>query len=562
MFKQTWRESDLLFRVKLLTDKVAAWESGEKYIKMQEEHRKETAAKDRRIKQLEKEIARAHAETINVRNKWFQTCDDVVKEKELALERKDRELRQMKECMWEAQRQRDEALDKFRDKNLKLYEVETQLIESQGKLLKLTARVNRDHTNSSIPSSRNPNHKKIQNGREKTGRKPGGQPGHIHNGRKRQEPTQVVEIPAPDEYTNSDHYKPTGRFIRKQRIILHVTTEVIEYVTPEFRNQTTGQRVHAAFPEELRDEVNYDGTVKAAAYLLNNDCYVSIDKTRTFLKEISNGKIDLSNGMICNLARQFSEKTQEERDQIFLGLLASPSLHADFTFGRMNGNQASVIICATPGLVLYQGREKKGHEGVKGSPVELYQGTLIHDHEATFQNYGTRHQECMVHVERYVRSSIENEPKLKWNKQMLEWIKSAIHYYNGRPEGAAVDEEQVAQFETRYDEIIEKAREEYEYEPPGDYFRNGYNLYKRMSDDKEDYLLFLHDPSVEPSNNLAERSGRKFKRKVAQVMGFRSMDGVIYFCDGLSVIQTLKSNGENLYDAVISRFNKRGAVGC
>jgi len=91
--------------------------------------------------------------------------------------------------------------------------------------------------------------------------------------------------------------------------------------------------------------------------------FVLIDKTRTFLKEISNGKIDLSNGMICNLARQFSEKTQEERGQIFLGLLASPSLHADFTFGRMNGKQASVIICATPGLVLYQGCEKKGTKG-------------------------------------------------------------------------------------------------------------------------------------------------------------------------------------------------------
>ena len=563
MFKQTWRESDLLFRVKLLTDKVAAWESGEKYIKMQEEHRKETAAKDRRIKQLEKEIARAHAETINVRNKWFQTCDDVVKEKELALERKDRELRQMKECMWEAQRQRDEALDKFRDKNLKLYEVETQLIESQGKLLKLTARVNRDHTNSSIPSSRNPNHKKIQNGREKTGRKPGGQPGHVHNGRKRQEPTQTIVIPAPEEYADSDRYKPTGNLIRKQRIILRVTTEVIEYVTPEFRNQTTGQRVHAAFPEGLHDEVNYDGSVKAAAYLLNNDCYVSIDKTRTFLKEISGGKIDISNGMICNLARQFSEKTQEERDQIFLKLLASPSLHTDFTFGRMNGKQATVIICATPELVLYQGREKKGHEGVKNSPVELYQGTIISDHEATFQNYGTRHQECMVHVERYVRSSIENEPELEWNKQMLKWIQSAIHYYNVRKEeGADVCEEQVAQFEAGYDEIIEKARDEYEYEPPSDYFRDGYNLYKRMSDDKGDYLLFLHDPSVDPTNNLAERCGRKFKRKVAQVMCFRSMEGVNYFCDGLTVIQTLKSNGENLYDAVISRFNKQGEARC
>lgn len=219
--------------------------------------------------------------------------------------------------------------------------------------------------------------------------------------------------------------------------------------------------------------------------------------------------------MICNLSRQFSEKTQGERNQIFLGLLASPNMHTDFTFGRMNGKQAAVILCATPELVLYQGRERKGYEGVKSSPVEVYNGTIISDHESTFQNYGARHQECLVHVERYLRSSIENEPERKWNQLMLEWIKAAIHYWKGITEGNNADEGQVAQFEAGYDAIIKKAREEYEYEQPRDYFRDGYNLYKRMEADKNDYLLFLHDPSVEPTNNLAERNGRKFKRKVS-----------------------------------------------
>lgn len=548
--------TNLQYEVKSLRKQVADFESGEKYVNMQEEYRKTLASMERQLRQLKKELACSHAETIDVRNKWFQTCEDILKEKEQELAKKDRELQKMAEAMLEAQRQRDEALAKCRNKQVEVYGVKTQLDAAKGKLLELTARVNRDYTNSSKSSSQSPNHKKIHNGRERTGRRPGGQPGHIHHGRKPQEPTRTVPIPAPAEYENNSNYKPTGKLIRKQLVIMRVTTEVVEYITPEFRNQTTGQRVHAAFPEGLKDDVTYDGSVKAAAYLLNNDCYVSVEKTRTFLKEISDGKIDLSNGMICNLARQFSEKTQEERNQIFLGLLASPNMHADFTFGRMNGKQAAVILCATPELALYQGREKKGHEGIKGSPVELYQGTIISDHESTFLNYGTRHQECLVHVERYLRSSIENEPEREWNQQMLDWIRAAIHYRNGVQEDVA-DENQVAEFEAGYDSIIEKAREEYEYEPPNEYFRDGYNLYKRMEADKEDYLLFLHDLSVDPTNNLAERNGRKFKRKATQVMGFRSMNGVTYFCDGLSVIQTLKIKGENLYDAVTSRFNNK-----
>ena len=83
------------------------------------------------------------------------------------------------------------------------------------------------------------------NSREKSGLNPGGQPGHIHHGRKRQEPTESHEIPAPDQCLEDPDFQPTGHIIRKQMIKVHVTTEVIEYWTAEFRNVITGQRVHA-----------------------------------------------------------------------------------------------------------------------------------------------------------------------------------------------------------------------------------------------------------------------------------------------------------------------------
>ena len=50
--------------------------------------------------------------------------------------------------------------------------------ELNNKIMALEARINKDFENSSKPSSTDPNHKKIQNNREKTNRKPGGQPDH------------------------------------------------------------------------------------------------------------------------------------------------------------------------------------------------------------------------------------------------------------------------------------------------------------------------------------------------------------------------------------------------
>jgi len=60
-------------------------------------------------------------------------------------------------------------------------------------------------------------------------------------------------------------------------------------------------------------------------------------------------------------------------------------MHTDCTNAKVNGKQAYLYICATPGGdALYFAREKKGHEGVKGTVTEDYQGILVHDHESTF----------------------------------------------------------------------------------------------------------------------------------------------------------------------------------
>lgn len=563
MSSQALYISDLLFQIKLLKDKVAAFESGEKYLRMKQENKKARDADARKIKRLEAELSSAHAQIVDVRNIWMQTNEDLLKEKNAELARKDAEIAKMQKALLQAQKQRDDALDKLKEKNCELYEVKAQLEDANEKIKGLTAKINKDHTNSSKSSSMDPNHPKENNGRVPTGRKPGGQPGHEHHGRKQMEPTKRVEVPAPDKYAKSPLFKPTGRYIRKQLIKLHINTEVIEYYTMEYRNQETGQRVHADFPEGLMDEVTYDGSVKAAAYLLTNDCNVSIHKTHEFLKDVSKSILDLSDGMICNLSKQFSEKTQEERDEIFLDLIASPIMHSDFTFGRMNGKQAAVIICVTPdGTVLYQGRAKKGDEGVKGSPLEVYDNTLVSDHESAIIKHGEKHQECLQHVERHARSSVENEPDRAWNRQLMDWIPDNIHHWKQINDGilkynAGETEKRISKLK----EILEKAKEEYEYIPPSEYFMDGYNLFRRMYEDIESYVLFLRDPDVPPTNNIAERMARKFKRKSHQVMTFRSQNGVNYYCDGLSIIESLKSKRKDLYEEIASMFNRDIAGG-
>lgn len=551
----SWQNANLRLEIRDLKAQIASYESGEMLRKIRETHRRDLSDKDREIRNLKAELAKAYAFLSKMRKNWLQVFDDVQKEAKKKVEEKESERAQAEKSMWEALQERDNMEQKLREERLLRYEAQTKAQETQEKLDELNSRLNKDYTNSSKPSSQTPDHKKIANSREATDRNKGAQPGHRHHERKKLEPTMpTVELAPPDEYLDTEKYRPTGKVIRKQLVSIQVVPQVIEFTAQQFRNLATGVRVHAPFPFDLADDVTYDGTVKAFAWLLNNECCVSLEKTKEFIKDITGGKIDLSIGMIAELKRQFSEKTQEERDKIFLDLMSSPTLHADFTFGRMDGKQTTVIICASGKNVLYQGREKKGNEGVKGSPAEVFQGILISDHEAAFVNLGTEHQECLSHVQRYLISIMENEPGKKWSTQMHTLIQEMIHYRNSLHGEEKADEEKIREFEERYDNVLQKAKEEYEEEPPADWFRDGYNLYKRMLKDKEDYLLFLKNPGVEPTNNLAERCARRFKRKNAQMMCFRSQEGVNNFCDGLSIVESLKSNGDNLFVAVADRF--------
>ncbi len=194
---------------------------------------------------------------------------------------------------------------------------------------------------------------------------------------------------------------------------------------------------------------------------------------------------------------------------------------------------------------------------VKGTPLEDYAGIIVHDHDRTFYSYGTGHQECIQHDIRYLTGSRQNEPELEWNGQMLSLFREMLHYCNGLPEGAQADVSVVSAFEAEYDRILKKAEEEYEAEPPGDYYREGYNLFLRLRKYKENELLFLHDRRVPANNSLCERLARVYKRKQKQAVTLRSYENLCYICDGLSILHLLRAKGENVYQGVSEIYDRR-----
>lgn len=429
-----------------------------------------------------------------------------------------------------------------------------ELSKSQYIVAKLKSQMNRNHENSSIPSSKERFPKKIKNSRIKTDRKPGAQTGHSGHKRPHMEPTEpVISIPVPKDILSNPDYYLTGKIISKQLVDISVSVSVKDYQTPEYRSRSTGIRGHASFPEGISNEFSYGPNVKGLAFLLNNYCNVSIDKTAELIKGISDGKIILSKGLINSLPKQFSDNTAPARQRIYNNLLLAPVMYTDFTPGRVNGKTVQIIVCATDSEMLYIMRDHKGHQGIKGTPVEEYEGVLVHDHDRTFYNYGSAHQECLAHVLRYLQDSIENEPDLTWNKSMKTFLASVIDETKTHPNG--LSEKRIKELEYSYQCILDKAKQEYQDNPPPVYYPDGHNLYQRMMKYQKEHLYFIHHPEVGYTNNISERDLRKFKRKQHQATAFRSNESVAQLCNCMSIIETNRLYETNIFKVAVDGFN-------
>lgn len=549
--------TSLQYRLKAASTELEAFKSGRKYQDMEDQHQKAVRALERRIKELEKELAETRRDMAAARENWFEIFEELEKEFNRKLSAANKKAQQMEKRALKAEAERDKALDKVTDQRHKIYEVETELEEEKGKNLKLRAQLNRDYENSSLTSAQTRQHKKICNSREKTGRKPGGQPGHKGHCRKRQVPTgEPVLLSPPQKVLENPDLKKTSKTIVKQLVNIRLVLEVTEYHADVYYNPKTGERIHAQFPFGVTDEVNYGGSIKAFLFLLNNDCCTSIDKSRRFLSDLTDSKLNISKGMVSKLCREFAEKTETERKKVYADLLSAPVMHTDLTTAKINGKSAYVCVCASPdGQTLYFVREKKGHDSVKGTPVEDYQGILVHDHDVTYYNYGSDHQECLAHILRYLKDSIQNEPDRTWNKQMRSLIQEMIHYRKGLDAPEECSPEKTAEFEGRYRAILQKAKEEYEYIPANDYYKEGYNLYLRMEQYMDSHLLFLHDHRVPTTNNEAERLLRSYKRKQQQAVTFRSVESTEHLCQCMSMLVMMRrEENTNLFDRVSQIF--------
>lgn len=437
-----------------------------------------------------------------------------------------------------------------------------QLAKKDEQISKLILEIERlknnndkDSSNSGKPSSKD-GFKKVNNSREKTNRKQGGQKGHKGHTSKVSKVKKLIDSgEAKHTVIEVNKNKNNNNLPYKTRYVQDIE---ISTIIKEYRYYPDGKGLYN-IPKEQNNIVTYGSNVKATGMLLVHRVPSSMDQAVTFLNAITNGNFKITKSSLNNWTSQLSGKLDPLIEEIRNGLFNSYYVNVDESPINVNGKNQQLHNYSNGKYTLQYIHENKTKEAIAEIDfLTEYMGILIHDHNKVQYNYGIKHGECNAHILRYLKGVIDFT-KHKWAKEMSEHLKEILHQKHLLLEQdiAEFSKKTLKVFSKKYDEILKKGSREYQ----SDYETNAYRdeerkLITRLEEYKENHLLFMYDFKIPFTNNRAEADIRPAKRKL-NVGIFRNQNGARYYLRIRSFISTFLKNERDIFEEIKNAFDNK-----
>lgn len=420
----------------------------------------------------------------------------------------------------------------------------------------LANRLNLNSTNSSKPPSSDPNRKKQP--KRKTGKKSGGQEGHVGSTLKKVDDPDKVELIKIDRSAlPPGKYRQVG-FDTRQVFDIDISRVVTEY-RAQILEDDNGNRFVASFPENVTKAVQYGTGLKAHSVYMSQFQLVPYNRIQDHFADqlhipISEGSIFNFNKEAYRLLIDFESRAKEE-------LAASNVAHADETGINIGGKGHWLHCLSNDSWTLYHPHERRGLDAMNDMGVlPGFDGILCHDHWKPYYRIDCTHALCNAH---HVR-----ELTRAWEQDAQQWaqkLKNLLETINRKVDdvGGALDAKESEKYRRKYRNIIKQG--EVECPKPIRPKKKGKrgrikrsksrNLLERLRDYEEDTLRFMDNELVPFSNNLSENDIRmtKVQQKISGC--FRSTNGARIFCRVRSYLSTCRKQGIKSSEALELLFN-------
>jgi transposase len=236
-----------------------------------------------------------------------------------------------------------------------------------------------------------------------------------------------------------------------------------------------------------------------------------------------------------------------------------PAVYTDDTGWKVGGVRAFVMGFDTPEETLYQVRDRHTNEEVREIVPETYQGTLISDCARSYDARllgQVKKQKCLCHLLRLLNEALARQRgrARSFGKTLKGLLKQAIRLH-GKLRRHRVGLEQ---FRTEADELDRKVALHLRPRPIGN--KDNERLLREVGDYyRAGHLLrFLKDPTIEPTNNRAERALRPLVQVRNISQGSKSQRGAYATSVFKTLIQTLRKHTQDVIEGLVCVFAGQG----
>lgn len=431
-----------------------------------------------------------------------------------------------------------------------------ELATLRKEVIELRARLNITSKNSSKPPSSD-GYRRNRSLRARTGKRPGGQPGH--KGSRLQmsaKPDEIITL-VPD---NCPHCggKPSGKVVsvvRRQEIDIPEPRQIVrEYVSVQCNCSGCNQLLKGKFPEHIVQDIQYGNSLKGMLVYLNSYQMIPQKRTAELMEDVYG--ISLSEATIISSQNQCSDNLSPHIDVVKEAILASKVAGFDETGMHVSKSLFWLHTASTPELTFMQLHPRRGKEAMDAIGIlPKFTGVAVHDRWASYFKFDNcDHSLCNAHLGRELKH-LHEDFAIKWAGELEELIFNAKKL----TEEKSPSQRLIHKLETRFHQIVESGLRKCKREG-GHSFRTGKrgrekqskakNLLDDLKQYQEYFLKFLTNPQVPFDNNGSERDIRMSKVKMKISGCFRSVKGAETFVRIRGYINTVIKQGVPVLQAL------------
>ena len=485
-------------------------------------------------------------------NQMFKQVQELIKKCDsLSQEIKDIK-KQHRQEIYELNKKHEKEVKKL---NEKITSLEKENVELKEKVDILEGKSNqKNSSNSNTPPSKD--EYKVQNHREKSIRKQGGQKGRIGKTLTIEEVEKLMKDKNVEVV--EEHYGNKNITETRIKYIMDVQTKVIIrkiYIHEDNKN--------TEIPEECKNKstVIYGNNLKALVAIMYAQEVIAFDRMCEFLKILTGNILRVSHGSLVNWVHEVSKKCRKSKKKLIRAIRKSKIIYTDATPTSLKGKYAYTRNYSNEVVtVLEASVSKKVQEIQRQNILPNFKNYIMHDHETGLYNFGIKshHLECWIHLGRelkyfdeYIKNSWSKELwEFAWNlnKERKELLQNNITNFTS---------EEIIEYEKKYDEIIQKGINQNK-NTPSKYLRDKEKaVLNRIIKYKENYLNYLKDFDFPFDDNLSERDLRatKLKKKVSGC--HRSFEGLKDYSNIRTIISTCIKQGISYFEFFKNILNNK-----